>query len=123
MKEMMGDHKISEKFREHRILRRVFMKLQLCSILVVLAVTGSAKTKAEEIYMSRGDQFLQTVNNSQERAILLENCRIIRGQAFAASHGQNSHLPELWITRYLQSVGTPTALQLLNELRACRFNF
>lgn len=53
-----------------------------------------------------------------EREMLLSNCSRLAGAARERCGGAaHCHLVGIYITDYLTSVGTPTALSLLNELQ------
>jgi hypothetical protein len=91
--------------------------------LVILA--SHVVTNPIECLQNKKPQTSHSANyysEQQEREILLQNCRILASRARAQANGCRSHLIGLYITQYLQTVGTPTALQLLQELSANQFN-
>lgn len=64
----------------------------------------------------------QISNEQAEKKILIENCYTIASRARMIAGGCESHLIGLYITTYLRSVGTPVALQLLQELQRTNFH-
>ena len=65
-------------------------------------------------------RFLLVSNQTQERAVLQENCRRLASKARTEAGG-NSSLIGIYITQYLESVGTPVAIELLQEYRSRNF--
>ncbi|NGX63734.1 MAG: hypothetical protein KR126chlam6_01148 [Candidatus Anoxychlamydiales bacterium] len=63
--------------------------------------------------------------HSPEYIQLKENCRLIimRLVQQYGSDVRRSNLPGLYITQYLNSIGSPAAMQLLKDLQDCNFQF
>lgn len=107
-----------------KIMRKLFL-LTATALTVTFICNASIAERQYPLHV-------QLANNNPERDALIYNCQIIRARIceyYAAQmgpYGGNSSGLALQIkaslTQYLQSVGTPTALHLLQEMQVNNFS-